>query len=881
MTEGMQLVRFFAPSGGLNEDVDPALHEYPDNQSPSLENIRASLHTWKPRLGMASVNFGTLPGSGTIWFLGVHYTSSGVRVWLMLRGGNQFASNGVLYDFVEGVDSTFQSVATSQYSDYWVSTQVSTYTYIATRNASGSLYKYTSTGASGGGSIIAVTQGTAPTTAPNALPYFAGVLEPFTSSYTATDAAKFSIAADTDENNLEEPYNDDTQKFTLKSTALNQRLYKTGLTTAVPTMQLVFWAKQSDDKMRVAFQYGVTNPGQFQKQVDPRKADRWFPVFVRIGTLAPLKYLRWKCLNAPTSDQYLRVSPVMMSGRLDGKYSHVYTYQNTTAATETQPSPVTGSTTSTDTGTPVDLSETGQSGNVDTQGAMKKCAMISVTPSGSSGSQYKIRVWRNGGLVPEFITDSRGVPVWVLVGTVNDYETYLTSSPAAGATSFTVNSVTYITAGDWLQLDPGNSVEEFIYVDSIAGSTITCTTTPLVNAHSSGATHKVRPALLDNTPESMLATATRIDRERPDPPNAVKTIAKDGNNRLWILYGNTTVGVSNLPTYLRQQDQEVFPVTVDPITRRNPTQGWAFDLASKDPGDTTVQMVMFHGVPTIFTRRRCYQVLALSQETWATGAVAERFKIGCVADRSVVEVSGRLFWVAPGPRVMMWDGQSEPVDISSGKIGTRLRNTDKTYWGKWHAQGHVKEQGAYYCLWYAHSSSTVDRCLQFNVNTGAWEPQAYYDSGAARIPMDASVALTGVGERDQYYAASSSKAKIYELDQQGTYTDDGQGVRITAVTQSARFPAVSRVHWLYFRLAAVTDSLTMAVGTGGSDYLDVTTTYSSISVSGSGEKEVRKRGGILQKGRWGKVTITGTLSNQATVRDLELRVLPIRDGRLD
>ena len=880
-----------APYSGRYE-IDATSEAFPDDAASDLLNYRPSRRTWLPRLGLSY--WVAQIGSNAPRYLATHHDGT-ARVRLFARGAS---GSVVLYDYVEGVDSVFHGMltgGTGLNGDFFQSVQIGTITYITDRKSTNTIYSYQHTvNTTTTGALALVALPTAPTVAPLCVPWTAAVLEDWSNpaGWTASAAGQFSVAASTKNNPLENPLSANSVLFTIGTSSDNETIAKSGAAISTLSNSVAFWIKQTNIDFIVAYQLGVAHHGEFAQHINPGKKNQWEPIFFPYSLLT-LSYQRFKVLNQPATGQTLLMSPLVLPGQLDGKYLYRYTALGSNGR-ESAPGPVVGAVSATpEVGTPVDLSTKGQNNINSTATAMKKSTMITFTASGVAGQQHVL--YRLGG-VPEFTVDDVGNPVWCRIATINDVQTALTNSPIAGDTSFTVTSATGMAVGDWLVVDKGTTsggalIQEFVKILSFSGgggltvnfTTVAGSTSPIgfLYGHSSGA-DKVQIAYLDNTPDSALATALRLEIERYNPPNEVKWLAKAADGRMWVQYGKNGMAVSNKPTTMRPYDHEVFPSGVDPVTRRHPTQGWRFSVESDDAGDAIMWFGFFHSIPTILTRNGLHQVFAQSQTNWSSTAVKKRFNFGCIEGRTVTEVGGYLYWVAEGPRVMRWDGSNPPEDISAFRIGELLKATSSTYWTLWHAVSHVKNSQAYYCLWLVKASEIVPNYgLQFNTATSAWEPVQYTNAADGAMQINVAHTLKSVGDSELLYVASVNETNILSLDvtgQTGDALTSGltKTVAVSATSKRFKLPVVCQIEHVFIRGPGATDSLTFTLKTGGTEYGDITTVYPAFSTAGSGDQEEWFRGPDEQKGRWVEFKIAGSLSNQATIREIEGHWSPVR-----
>jgi hypothetical protein len=868
------------PRSGIMDGVDSAQPDYPDDYCPDIENFRVTGGLWQTRLG--SSLFKTLPGSGDVRLLADHYESTTKRVRLAAQGNTSAAA---LYDYVEGTDSQFQTttggtlLGGSTYP-YFQGISLNSRFYFTDR--AGALRKYQETPASGN-QVRSVALPVAPTAAPDCKARF---WLRYDSSNWATNSANFAVSDDS-----ATTYNPigtststpllPTAKFALLTTsAKGERLAKGSFATAQnppSTHTVAFWVNQTSRDPRFQLEIGATTY-DFQNIIQVPEPNTWYPYYVPIGDMPDLERIGMRCV-ASNLTATLYTSIIVYPGRLEGQYRWIYTHYDSTTLRESSPSATSNS------GQSMDFSAIGVSYKNETARAMQKCcAMHFTSDSGVDSTTNKIRVYRCGG-VPSLTVDSRGFETWYRVGEVPDYATTLAAPGiAVAATSMNLSAAPgqTIAIGTWLVIDPGTSVEEWVQTTTTIGAAGTAVSFLNANnkdgsagyAHSAGAVVKV--GLLENTANEQVNTLTRIFTERNDPPSGSLFVSKAPDGRIWLFGPNSQVAVSNKPTPERPEDYEVFPSSVDPLTRSDAVQGWTFEINGDTNDEAVVWGGFFQGYAHVFTKRNLYRINALSQRDWGPNAVEKLFSVGCIAGDTVCEVNGVLYWVADGPRVMRWAGQGPPESISHLRINARLNSAPTAYWNLWFARYHASQEGHYYRLYYVKSGQTTptDR-LDWNADNEAWERSTYRNSAGTLL------AFRGASVRD----AGSDVYELYQVDTAGNVylaesgsTDNS--VAITVGLSTKKFPLGynSLAHSCYLRGAAATDSVTLVINSGGSEYGDVTHSYTE-SLAGTGDVEVKQRLHRDLKGRWVQAQISGSVSNRPAIREIDLEVVPFRSGR--
>jgi hypothetical protein len=696
------------PLQGLLEGRDPTLSDalYPPTFAPDIANVRVAAGRWATRRGMAA--WQTLPGSGRVRYDTTMYTSTGQRIRLAARGDSAAA---VLYELLEGTETVFNTTTggtalggTSELRFHGVT--IGDAHYFTDR--AGVLRKY-ERAPSAGNQVRAVAMPATPAAAPTVKKVTYDFLDSWNNNsgaapfgWTVANSAKFDIEDGT--SSVLSPLGGRTALLNTKTNPINSLISRTG-SFPTATVQVAFWVQATDVPNQIAFKYGVGSVDEYSENISPPAKNDWYPVFINLG-LPNLIYLAWVVTNnSGAADTY--VSGVAMPGRLQGDYRYRYAHYDPTLQRESALSAISNS------GTPIDVSTIGLTGDKTTTAAFQKAvAMTFSSDVGSDTSTTQIRVYRSGG-VSALTKDSRGLDVWLRVGTINDRSTTLTgahsASPTANST-LTVASTAGMATGDWLVIAKGVSGtngEEFVYVQSVTDSThVVVSRYPntldlrgLANAHTNG--QAVQIAFVDNVGNEQIDTSTRIYPERNDPPSGCKWIARSPEGRLWLFGPNTHVYVSNRPTADRPLDYETFALNIDPVTRGDPLQGWDFEVG----GDITDEVITWGGFwndrPFVFTRRFCYAINASSQINWGAYAVTKAHSVGCINGDTVAEVDGWLYWVAEGARVFRWDGRGAPEDLGHVTVSPRLQAAPVDFYRHWFARSYRSaEDGTRYALYY-------------------------------------------------------------------------------------------------------------------------------------------------------------------------------------
>lgn len=681
------------PIKGIQEGLDEALPDglYSPLFSPDLENVRVSQGKFATRPGMEL--WEAIGGSGDVRLLAHHYEADGTRIRLAAQGSGASAT---LYDFVEGTDSSFNATSGGTSlggttHPYFRGVSLNDAFYFTDR--AGALRKYVESAST---QVTAVSQPTAPGAAPTVQTVWAAKLENWEdpTDWTESDGTNYTIDDDTADN--PPPLGGNSVLITItQGGGPGDTITENVSGEDLPSHTIAFLTKKSRPDAHQSFQIGINAADDYSLPIRTPKRNEWFPKYFQIGDVGEINFKRFISTDDDaTFNEWF--SSLYLPGRLEGAYRWVYTHLDPATGEESEPSPISNNE------EPLDVSAVGVDDKMETVRAFQKAvAMTFVSDSGSDASTTKFRIYRNGG-VPELTKGEDGRDVWYRVGEVFDQSTTFSSSPSAGATSFTVTSATNLAAGTYLILDKGTvGAQEFAEIVSVVGTTVTVKE-PLTYAHTA-TTSTVQVAFLDNVANEMVDVNAPIQLERDDPPSASLYIAKAPNGRLWLFnYSGkpTGVAVSNAPTPDRPTDYEVFPDGVDPMTRRDPLQGWRFEITGDVSDEEIVWGGFFNDYPTILTRTHLYQITAQSQAQWGPQSILSVLSVGCIAGDTVCEVNGVLYWVADGPRVMRWSGQGPPEVVSHLRVNERLRDAPTDQWNEWFAVAHTKEEGRYYSLYF-------------------------------------------------------------------------------------------------------------------------------------------------------------------------------------
>lgn len=854
------------PVGGLQDGLDPALEGFGPQFAADLDNIRVGRGLIETRAGAAL--WRTLGGAGNVRLLTTGYDSSARRFRLAIRGGTA-------YDWDEDVTPDVAFVAVSGgtgFADAPIhACQHGNYLYLA--DGTGSLRRYTLAAAS---VIAVVAQPTLPSAAPGWRPRAYGYLEKWSGAapfgWNETSAADWDVI----DASVTDPWpGGNTVKLRAKTTSAQKKRVQDNVTgETLNSAHIAFWFNKGKGEIRVGFEIGIATSGEFSFKIDPPKKDIWYPFFAPVGNLESISYKQFQCLKSTDTFNIL-VGPLILPGRLDGKYRYRYTHYNSATGAESELSAAS---------VVMDMSIRGQSYRTSTEDAFRRCAVIVMAGDGVAGTD-KFRVYRSGG-VPSLTKDSQGNDVWIRIAEVTDLQTTVFNT-SSGLT-MQVSTTTGFTVGDWIVINRGGATEEIRQIASFTtpgalGYINFASDSGLDNTHNAFET--VQICYLDNNANEAIDTSLRAQVERDDPPAGAVWIDRTPDGRLWIFrYTGRPAGicVSNKPTPDRLMDHEVFPDGVDPFTRQDLLQGWRFDVGGSGAGEEIMWGGVFNRVPTVITRTGVYQVYASSQAEWSpTACVKVLDEVGCLNGETVAKVNGALYWITDGPRLVRWDGSGAPEIISAVRINKTLKDAPPAYWGSWFAVSHAKRDGAYYQLFMVPSGSTVPtKILGYNVDLDVWEPCSYRDGGGTLLQWHRAHVPRGGSDTRLLWAATSSGA-ILELDQEASLTDNGAAIRILFKSKRYYFGGyLARHERLQYRFQGVTAAtLAVQVKVGGSEYGENSQSY---ALSGAGAVDMnpaqRTHYKTLQ-GCWVEYQVSGDVSYRFALRDLWGYWRPVRVWR--
>lgn len=858
------------PLEGIWDGLDPTLSDalYPATRAADLSNVRVASGKWAARQGI-SLSL-TAPGSGAIRLFDVLYTESGGRFRLLARGDD---SNAVFYDLEVGVDTNF--VATSGGTGLGTTTSSQPYFHGSVLNdkyyftdRSGSLRRYDTSG-----TVATVTQPSAPSQAPRTTAWTYQKLESWAGTapfgWTESDPADFNVTAGGTYDGI--PMGTNYVKIHISgSAAKNDTISKNVTNEPLNSHQIAFFYNTAASlKKHIQFGFGNQGPDEFVEIIWAPSKEEWYPIFINVGNLPSINYKRFKAIRARTSQDFY-ITELFLPGRLEGLYRWVYTHYDPSTGRESSTSPISNN------GEALDFSAVGISLNTGQAAAkafQKSCMLDFTSDNATDSSTTRIRVYRSGGL-PELTQDATGRTLWFRVAEIVDFTTTLSGAHSAGATTLTLATTSGLAAGDYLVIAKGDATQEYVQVASVvSGTQITIKSGLLFNQ---AAGESVDIAYLDNVPNEAINVLDVVDEERDGPPQGAHWVQRSPDGRLWIFrYSGkpTGIAVSNRATPDRPTDYEVFPANVDPITRQNPLQGWRFEIG----GDTTGEEIMwggfFHGLPTVLTRNKLYRIHALAQTDWGPNAIQKVLDVGCIAGDTVQSQDGWLYWVSEGPRVVRWDGASATVEnLSHQRVQDRLAGFSQTNAIRWFARTWENELGKYYSLFYDHGNT---HRLDYNITQNAWEESSWKDSAGITHGWQAARVFDGSTDTNALYQMNW-RGQMFQSDFSGTNDDNGVAISFLLKTKRFDLGGIGELREVYIRYtSSASDTVTLTVTTGGSDYGVVSKSY-TLTLNSSTDDELRQYVERELRGRWVEFTISGDVKGAPKIREIEFIWHPVR-----
>ena len=170
--------------------------------------------------------------------------------------------------------------------------------------------------------------------------------------------------------------------------------------------------------------------------------------------------------------------------------------------------------------------------------------------------------------------------------------------------------------------------------------------------------------------------------------------------------------------------------------------------------------------------------------------------------------------------------------------------------------------------------------LDYLIEQDAFEPVAYYTSTGDLINWQAANIRDGGSDISELFQASPD-GNIFKAET--GLTDYGVAIKIRFLTKKFPLGAIGLLQQVFVRLAAVTDSITVTINTGGSEYGEVSKSY-TINLANpentNTDKEIKVKLERELLGRWAQVQITGDVNNRPAIREMILWYIPHRVARV-
>jgi hypothetical protein len=281
----------------------------------------------------------------------------------------------------------------------------------------------------------------------------------------------------------------------------------------------------------------------------------------------------------------------------------------------------------------------------------------------------------------------------------------------------------------------------------------------------------------------------------------------------------------------------------------------------------------WRGLPHILTRNKMYRVNAQAQTDWGPNAVQKVLDAGCIAGETVAQDAGHLYWLSEGNRIVRWDGEGPMEVLSHQRVSAQLALALTSNMNRWFARVWENEHGKYYSLWFDFLSLNlgVTSRLDYNVTQNAWEDTFWEASNGAVHGWQTARVYDGGTDANELLMVNG-RGYLYQSD--FATADDGVPIAVNWKTKRFDLGGLGEMREVYVRLEGVTDTLTLTVTTGGSDFGEVTRSY-TVNLAGSGDVEVRVFVERDLKGRWAQLAFSGDVSSRPAVRDIRFWFRPL------
>lgn len=175
--------------------------------------------------------------------------------------------------------------------------------------------------------------------------------------------------------------------------------------------------------------------------------------------------------------------------------------------------------------------------------------------------------------------------------------------------------------------------------------------------------------------------------------------------------------------------------------------------------------------------------------------------------------------------------------------------------------------------------ATNSEILSLNTSqgeSGAWEAFVANNALGSGIEWQAAAVRTGgTDARELYFADSQGNIWQFET---GEEDDEGEPIPFLFTSKKYDLQSVAMVHSVFFRFDPVDDELTCTVRTGGSEYGELSRSYTVDLSDANGEAKVRVHRTMF--GRWCQIELSGLVSHRPEIRETDVRFVPWRSGRV-
>lgn len=721
----------------------------------------------------------------------------------------------------------------------------------------------------------------------------------------------------------------------------NSIYYTTPPGTTYQTQQVGFWVKTDPGKGNFAdIQVGLGSPSE---PIRTPTADTWYPFFVNLPGNVTINLLKFNHNRALSNNQFYYVGPICIPGSLQGFYKWRYSWYNSTALTESELSPasdlldltaigvsyrpdtapafkksgqLTFSATPPAGATHMKIYRNGGIPELTLDAAGREIyayvatvLIFSTTTSGSiSAAGTSVTLTSVTGLaVGNWLqVDSAGTypeikQIASIVGstvTFNEAFSYAHSSGVTVKMAYVDNtSNATIDATGIMALERDNPPSGIQWLDKYDGRLIAFryASTPMGIAYSNRATptrpydyevfpddvdpltrrdllqgwrfnltgaaagdqimwggiFQGRPTVITQTGIWQIFAASQIDYGPTSVVQVLNGIGCINGDTVQIVNG-ALYWVAEGPRIMRW-DGQGFPLALSTLRVNERleaapkalwTKWWAESHAKQDGH--------YYSLYYVNTLVKTYTDLVVNGSNTNLSSAARPFVAGDV---------GRIVTVTAGTNFTV--GDYYIVSVASG-IATLDR-----------AVGTVSASGG---SAYLHSGPSTR--LDLVTESGIFEQTTIYEtSGAGKSFWYGHVVDRGLDLRALYQVASSGA--ILQVDDPSVTADSSAAIAVSYTSKRYDLGGVvSRVNHVYMRLLGVSsDTVSLTVKTGGSEYGETSHSYSvSLAEASGADLEIRVPCHFDLKGRWVELSLSGSVSNAPEIREFVIEHYPIRVG---